>query len=215
MDWTKSCRTLERDLESKKHPGSRIKVIREAKNRVGDSRGKFGQNDFCKILAEKGVLDGSDKDRRNYKQFENGARAYRADQEPIPTVLSLLEITPGFAGFSEEPGLKKDASGSASRGAKTGKVKGKSNGTSAPKAITLKVHNYLEEPLTILALHKDGELELFIQHGDQRVPNEFFEDRLGPEVSLKELWIRDKVVKFACSKEDRSEIPGRIKAVLS
>ena len=216
MEGTKSCSTRERDLKGKQHPGKRIKIIREAKNRAGDSKGKFGQNDFCKLLTEKGALDGSDQARRIYKQFESGARDISADQEPIPTVLSLLEVTPEFAGYNEELGVEKDTPRSAS-GDKTSKNSKKPSGPSS--ALTVKLHNYLEGcELTILIMHSQekNEMELFVYPGDMRVPNEVYADKISGDISLKEIWVRDKAVKFGSEdKEVRLDVPGRAKAVLS
>lgn len=210
MEWTKSCRTLERDLKHKKHPGARIKVIREAKNRVGETKGKFGQNDFCKLLVEKGAIDGSDQARRIYKQFEKGARKLDASKEPIPTVLSLLEVTPELAGYHEEPKPAKDSPAPSS-----GSSKSQPRST-AGKPVTLKVHNYLEDPITVLAIHNSkNELELIVQHGDSRVDQSLFTDKIGKGTALKELWVRGMVVKFAASSDDRTEIPGKSKAVIS
>lgn len=210
MEWTKSCRTLERDLKGKKHPGTRIKIIREAKNRVGDSKGKFGQNDFCKILVEKGALDASDQARRRYKHFENGERKATADTEPIPTVLSLLEVTPEFAGYNEEPRTKADPGVVPKADTKGKKAKSKH------KPLTLKVHNYHTDKLTIAALydHDKNELELFICHGDWRIPVRYYEEKIGSNSNLKEIWVRDCVTKYGSDKDLVADVPGKAKVVL-
>lgn len=212
MDWIKNTRTLVKELSSTKHPGSRIKLIRIAKNRSGDSKGKFGERDFVKSLVEEGAIGESETDRKVYKRFESGQIKLRPDKEPVPTVLRLLEITPEFAGYVQGGGPEEDSP----RSTNTGKAAKKAKLVYIP--LQLVAHNHLEDQSIALLVTYDptsnkAEVHIF---GNERPDQSVLPEKFPDSFSVKELWLREQLVKFGDSslKEQRQVMPGRARVEL-
>ena len=212
MTWIDKSRKLLDQLEGKAHPGVRVRLIREAKNRISEYAGEFSLKRMCERLVEEGALDGSDQARRAYKQFEKGARKFRLDQEPVPTVLSLLEVTPELAGYQSEDGPPEDTGGSPAVVSGDGSGGGRTKRHKV-RPLTLKIHNNLEDPMTVLALRVGDELELHISHGDSRSDQSVLEGKMDEGAEVKEIWVRGLLKKFAADPDSKQEMPGKSKAV--
>lgn len=213
VDWINKTRTLLKELENVKHPGSRIRIIRVSKNRLGENKGQFGERDFIKRLVKEGVLGESDKDRKVYRRFESGEITLHPDKEPVPTVLRLLEITPEFAGYTEEIRPESDTA----RGTDSGKVAKRAK----PKRDPLKLvaYNNLEsQSLAILAAYDPGSNQIDIHIFGNEKPDQSaaMPDKVPNGFAFKCLWLREKLVKFADSPDPKERVimPGKAKVEL-
>jgi hypothetical protein len=210
MDWIKKTRTLLKELEGTRHPGSRIKLIRSAKNRSGDSKGKFGERDFIKRLVEEGAINASDSDRRTCKRFESGEIVLKPGQEPVPTILRLLEVTPEFAGYIKKSGTEQDSSECADSSKAAKKV------NLARKKLKLTAYNHLEcQALSLLITHdpSTGIVEMHV-FGNEKPDQKVLPERFSKDFEIKEIWLREQLVKFADSKDSRIVMPGKGKVEL-
>lgn len=101
MKWVGKSRSLSNDLKSVSDPGKRFKIIREAKNRISDFKGKFGFREVASNLYKAGALPEGAKGRKLLKQFEEGHRKYPSDSKLVTSLIKLLDINSEFAGVKD------------------------------------------------------------------------------------------------------------------
>ena len=102
MKWIKKSRSLTKDLATIRAPGPRLKKIREAKNRISDFKGEFGFREVAAKLAESGAIPDDAKGRKIFKEFEEDQRQIGPDKALVKELLSILDVTPKFAGYELE-----------------------------------------------------------------------------------------------------------------
>lgn len=173
MDWISKSRKLVKRLEVVKRPGKRLKLIREAKDRLGDSKGEYGFAKVATKLASMGAMKDDQGGRRVLKRFESGEIKIPHTKEPVASLIKLLGITPEFAGYSTEA---EKAAPKVKRSGMTVKISTGPSSFDQPtskKEYGVLIRNHIEGAGMTLQVHfypeiKEIVIELF---GDMPVPS--------------------------------------------
>lgn len=194
MKWIKSSRTLVNDLEVQKHPGKRLKIIREAKNRITDFKGQYSLKEFYARLVEAGAIRDDPKDRKIIKRYENGEINLKATSKIVQAIIADLDITYEFAGLSDP---NKEAAAEEEPKSKS-KKKPASKVSSGNLEVT--VENLVEERAHTFFFRYDkkaGSLEIFL-YGDRPPPAGMKEGTEDGKVCAA-LWVPAMIHKYSDS----------------
>jgi hypothetical protein len=199
LEWINKSRTLEKSLEKHSKQGVRLKLIREARNRIADFKGQYSFKEVASELAKVKALTDDARGRKILKRFESGMIKIPVDKEPVVSLLKILDVTPEFAGYNNEEEVKEKES-------KPKPVEQSSESSFEATAqgvkLNVSVINTVEErPITLYFKYYERsnppEIEVII-FGDEPASDKF-KKKSTNICRTGEVWVSGKTIKFSDS----------------
>lgn len=213
MEWTKKSRTLSKDVQKHSKPGVRLRIIREAKNRISDYKGSFSFKNIAIKLSEMGALDDTPAGRKVLKRFESGIIDVKETQEPAVSLMKILDVTPEFAGYTSKEEAKPKQGVAVVDAKKSSSI---SNKNTDGNKLSVRVENILERAISVYVKYYDSldpsHIEILVC-GDEPVPDKY---KLKNDKSRKtgELWVPALVYKYSDNRQSQQPINGVSSIVL-